>query len=115
MISKVWPLPSAAAISSIRGAMLPASFRTGMTTETAGGAAVVGVSLMLCPRFWCGDKLAGSPSDAPQRWARKRLNVAVGAVTEGKPARGVPVAHQQRPDHADHGAQDDVARKMRCQ
>jgi hypothetical protein len=28
---------------------LPASFRTGTTTETAGGAALANVSLMICP------------------------------------------------------------------
>src|SRR5258707_102272 len=113
MISKLRPRPSAATISVISGVMLPASFRTGTTMETAGGAALADVSLMLCPSFLRGDELAGHPLDAPERWPREWPNAAVGIEPEGEPARGKPVPHQERADHADDGAHGDVARKMR--
>jgi len=87
MISKLSPA-SAATISAISGVMLPASFRTGTTTETAGGAALADVSLMLCPGFVRGDELAGHPLDAPERWPREWPNAAVGIEPEGEPARG---------------------------
>src|SRR5262245_3356340 len=93
--------------------MLPVSFRTGMTMETAGGAAVVGVSLMLGPRFWWGDQLAGDPSDARQGRTREWPDAAIGRGREGEPARREPVAHQQRADDADDAAEDDVAREVR--
>ena len=75
------PLPSAAAISATSGAILPASLRTGTTTETAGGAALAKVSLMIvaCPpavasadgaSFLWADKLPGNPFDPLQRRPR---------------------------------------------
>src|SRR5262245_2364239 len=113
MVSNLWLLPSARAISSTSGAMLPASFRTGMTMETAGGAAMVDVSLMLGPRFWWGDQLAADPFDARPGRPGERPDAAVGLDGESEPARREPVAHQQRADHTDNAAQNDVAREVR--
>src|SRR5215510_14878601 len=126
LTSKLGPLPSAAAISSTSGAMLPASLRTGATIETAGGAALASVSLMICatwPRhgrlaswlsasFLWGDKLPGNPFDACERGTGQWPNDSILAEHEGKPARRVPIAHQQRADRAGDGPHHDVARKV---
>ena len=47
MISKLAHVPSAVAISPINGAMLPASFLTGTTKETAGSASFSGIMLLV--------------------------------------------------------------------
>src|SRR5262245_27157145 len=126
MISKLRSLPSAAAISSTSGAMFPASFRTGTTMETAGGAPLASVSLMVCPTwprhgrlaswnsasFLWGDKLPGNPFDACERGTGQWPNNSIPPEHEGKPARRIPIAHQQRADRADDGADQDVARKV---
>src|SRR5262244_4119476 len=127
MISKLGPLASAAAISSTSGAMFPASFRTGTTMETAGGAPLASVSLMVCPTwprhgrlaswnsasFLWGDKLPGNPFDACERRTGQWPNDSILAEHEGKPARCVPIAHQQRADRAGDGPDHDVAREVR--
>src|SRR5260370_31979134 len=126
MISKLGSLPSAVAISSTSGAMLPASLRTGTTMETAGGAPLAGVSLMVCPTwprhgrlaswnsasFLWGDKRPGNPFDARERGTGHRPNGSICADNEGKPARRIPIAYQQHADHADDGPDHDVARKV---
>src|SRR2546427_1414114 len=126
MISKLRSLPSAVAISSTSGAMLPASLRTGTTMETAGVAPLAGVSLMVCPTwprhgrlaswnsasFLWGDKRPGNPFDARERGTGHRPNGSICADNEGKPARRIPIAYQQHADHADDGPDDDVARKV---
>src|SRR2546427_802798 len=73
MISKLGPLPSAAAISSTSGAMLPASLRTGTTIETAGGAALARVSLMIYPT-WPHPR----PQDADGHGGRERIDGMAG-------------------------------------
>src|SRR5262249_37014577 len=127
MSSKLKPLPSAAAISSTNGATLPASFRTGTTMETAGGTPLAGVSLMICltwPRhgrlascnsasFLWGDKLPGNPLDTCERGTGQWPNDYIRAKHESKPARRIPIAHQQRADGTDEGPDHDVAREVR--
>ena len=75
MTSKLIVLPSASTISATSGVTLPASFLTGMTTDTAGGVSLR-VSFMIircvlpptggCGCFLWGQKLPGNPFDAPQ-------------------------------------------------
>src|SRR5215831_13895846 len=127
MISKLRSLPSAVAISSTSGAMLPASLRTGTTMETAGGAPLAGVSFMVCPTwprhgrpaswnsasFLWGDKRPGNPFDARERGTGHRPNGSICVNNEGKSARRIPIAYQQHADHADDGPNHDVARKVR--
>src|SRR6266516_6613074 len=127
MISKLGPLPSAATISSTSGAMLPASLRTGTTIETAGGAALASVSLMICPTwprhgrlaswlsasFLWGDKLPGNRFDACERRTGQWPNDSIYAEHEGEPARRVPIAHQQRADRTGDGPDHHVAREVR--
>src|SRR5262252_9783078 len=126
MISKLRSLPSTVAISSTSGAMLPASLRTGTTMETAGGAPLASVSLMVCPTwprhgrlascnsasFLWGDKRPGNPFDARERGTGHRPNGSICSDNEGKPARRIPIAYQQHADHADDGPDHDVARKV---
>src|SRR6516162_5041658 len=126
MISKLRSLTSAVAISSTSGAMLPASFRTGTTMETACASPLASVSLIVCatwPRhrrlaswnsasFLWGDKRPGNPFDARERGTGHRPNGSIGVNNEGKPARRIPVAYQQHADHADDGPDHDVARKV---
>src|SRR5262249_30573980 len=126
MISKLRSLPSAVAISSTSGAMLPASFRTGTTMERAGGAPLASVSLMICPTwprhgrlaswnsasFLWGDQRAGNPFDARERGTGHRPNSSIPVKHESKPARRIPIAYQQRADHADDSPHHDVARKV---
>ena len=50
-------------------------------------------------------RLTARPGHRPHR--------TVGATAKSEPARGEPVAHQQRADRADDGAGDHVARMMR--
>src|SRR4029450_3139825 len=125
MISKLGPLASAAAISSTSGAMLPASFRTGTTMETAGGTPLASVPLMISPTwprhgrlasrnsasFLWGDKLPGNPFDACERRTGQRPDNSVLAKHESKPARRIPIAHQQRADRTDESPDHDVARE----
>src|SRR5262249_41590489 len=127
MISKLGPLASAAAISSTSGAMLPASFRTGTTMETAGEAPLASVSLMICPTwprhgrlasrnsasFLWGDKLPSNPFDACERRTGQRPDNSVLAKHKSKPARRIPIAHQQRADRTDESSDHDVAREVR--
>src|SRR5215813_6945921 len=129
MISKLGPLPSADAISSTNGAMLPASLRTGTTIETAGGAALASVSLMICltwPRhgrlascnsasFLWGDKRPGNPFDACERRTGQWPNDPIPLKHESKPARRIPIAHQQRADRTDESPDHDVAREVCCE
>src|SRR5271166_7076239 len=112
MISKLTSLWRQAAISVISGAMFPASFRTGTTTETAGGAPPVDVSLILFPsehgpngRALWGDQLCGNPFDTRQGGSRHRANAPIAAAgREGQPARREPVPHQDGARHPDDRA-----------
>src|SRR6516225_11851300 len=105
MTSKLACLSRLAAISATSGAMLPASLRTGTTTQTAGGA-IGGVSLISSVRgsvaagraLW-GDQLAGNPLEAIQRGPRHRANASILAASEDQAAARKPRPHQQ-----DHGA-----------
>src|SRR5215471_11319669 len=129
MSSKLGPLPSAAAISSTSGAMFPASFRTGTTMETAGGAPLASVSLMICPTwprhgrlasrnsasFLWGDKLPSNPFDACERRTGQWPDNSVLAKHKGEPARRIPIAHQQRADRTDESPDHDVAREVCCE
>src|SRR5262245_27836895 len=117
MISKLGPSPSAATISLMSGAILPASLRTGTTKETAGGAALAEVSFMCStslrpgqPEFsdgasflW-GEQLPGNSFDAPERRARQRPDPSIRGMDEGKTARREILAHQQRAEGADDRA-----------
>src|ERR1044072_437309 len=126
MSSKSTSFPSAAAISSTSAVMLPASLRTGTTTETAGAAALANVSLMICParrrgggvasgreRFLWGDKLPGNPFDTRERGARPWANRAARVDNESQPPRGIPIAHHQRAERAGDRTGHDVAREVR--
>src|SRR5262249_27324027 len=125
MISKLGPLASAAAISSTSGAMLPASFRTGTPMEPAGEAPLASVSLMVCPTwprhgrlascnsasFLWGDKRPGNPFDACERRTGQWPNDPIPLKHESKPARRIPIAHQQRAQGTGDGPADDLAGK----
>src|SRR6266545_1127884 len=111
--------PSAVAISSTSGAILPASFRTGTTTATAGGKSRI--SFMICPcgrgaagvqdvrSFLWGGEPAGNPLDAPPGGAGQRPNRAIGCDREAEAARGEPIAHDERADRARNRPGDHVA------
>src|ERR1700761_9391279 len=100
MISNGVPVPSAAAISATSGAMLPASFLTGTTTETAGvSLSREGASLML--RSCCGlAVLLGTPElacnllHAPPGRPRQGPHLPVRLDDETEAPRREPVAHQ---------------------
>src|SRR5499427_5532192 len=65
----------------------------------------------LSASFLWGDKLPGNPFDACERRTEQWPNDPVPAEHEGKPARRIPIAHQQRADRTDEGPDHDVARK----
>src|SRR6266508_321293 len=126
MSSKARFLSSAAAISSTNGAMLSASLRTGTTMETAGAVALAKISLMICPTWRCdgrrascqgellwGDQLAGNPFEARKRGTGPWSNGYIGAKHEGESPRCIPIAYQQRTNHANDGSNHDIAGKMR--
>src|SRR5882672_4860271 len=113
---------SAVVISVTRGAMLPASLRTGTTMETAGVLAWFMVSGLLLSSqatpitrvtnrasFLWGDEAAGNPLDAcpggPWQGMRDTLRVD----DEAKVAPRKPVTHDQCADAAHKGAGDDIA------
>src|SRR5713226_7837597 len=117
MISKLAPLSRRAAISVISGAMFPASFRTGTTMETAGGAPLADVSLILVPfrsagskgRALWGDELPGNPFDAGQGRSRQRANASIVARRESDPAGREPGSNKSCARHPDNGAGERVA------
>src|SRR4029453_13264901 len=126
MSSKARFFSSVAAISSTNGAMLSASLRTGTTMETAGAVALAKTSLMICPTWRCGgrgascqgellwgDQLPGNPFEARKRGPGPWSNGPIGAEHEGQPPRCIPIAHQQRTNHANDGSNHDIAGKMR--
>src|SRR5215813_15306566 len=61
----------------------------------------------LSASFLWGDKGPGNPFDACERRTGQWPNGPVPAEHEGKPARRVPIANQQRADHADDGSDYD--------
>ena len=64
--------------------------------------------------FLWGDQLPGNPFDAaPTTGPATAARSPSAPITKASRARREPVAHQQRADHADDGAGDHVARKVR--
>src|SRR6185295_9276418 len=124
MSSKLARPLSAPAISSASGATLPASLRTGTTTEMAGSSRVSGVvsgmkgwsgrgSGRYRPRVLLAEKPPGNRLDAPPRWARQRAHGSSLVNGKAEPPRREPVAHQNGAEGADERGGDHVAREMR--
>src|SRR3954463_9400379 len=107
---------SAVVISVTRGAILPASLRTGITMETAGVLAWFMVSGPLLPSqaapvthvaaaknrasFLWGDEAAGNPLDACPGGPWQRMRDTLRVDDEAKMAPRKPVTHDQRADAA---------------
>jgi len=102
-------------ISSINGAMLSASLRTGTTMETATSGAETGKigahrrALLASASYG-----AGTPR-ATLKAGLKRDNFAVAVNGKAELARGKPVSHCHRAEHTDQRTGDDIAWVMRQQ
>src|SRR5580704_16107315 len=112
----------AAAISATSGAILPASFRTGTTTDMPGSGPRPLLSTMaqLLERRPTGRNRAavvapsrkdapGGGLDPPER--RPRIGPQIGRGKDQAPRRE-PAPHHERADNADQHAANDVARMM---
>src|SRR5579871_5775775 len=106
------------------GAILPASFRTGTTIETAGRSPACEGSLMCGPvpensppaaEGWVllGRDLPRNPDQPPPRRSRQGHHFAVAPDRKPERARRKPVAHQERADNASNCPGDHVAWMMR--
>src|SRR5579863_10255671 len=101
MISNGASADIARAISPISGARLPASLRTGTTTEIRGAAPEESelALVIVCPapaRVLWGDQRPGNLFDPGGRRSRQGVHLAVRRDDKAEPAPREPVAHPQR-------------------
>src|SRR5271155_3094243 len=120
MISNGASAAIARAISPTRAATLPASLRTGTTTEIRGATPDCGgLALVIDPsgldpaRVLWGDQRPGNPFDPVGRRTREHVHRAVHTHDEAQATAREPIAHPQRTERTDRGSRNHVARIMR--